>query len=59
MAGPKIMPQKPKLDMPASIAKKISNSLILVGVLTSFSFIHFMMSGLMKVSAIIEITTIE
>lgn len=59
MAGPKMMPQKPKVEMPASIAKKMSSSLIFVGVLTSLSFIHLMMSGLMKVSATSEMTMIE
>lgn len=36
IAGPKIIPQKPKLEIPAIIDMKIKSSLILVGVLTSF-----------------------
>ena len=55
MAGPKIIPQKPKLEIPAIIARKMRSSLIFVGVLTSFSLIHFIISGLMSVSAIKEI----
>ena len=59
MAGPSIIPQKPNVVSPAKMAKNISNSLTLVGVLTSLWLMYLMMSGLMKVSAIIEITTIE
>lgn len=59
MAGPSMMPQKPKLEIPATIAKKIKSSLILVGVLTNFSLIHLIIKGLMSVSATKEITKKE
>ena len=59
IAGPKIMPQKPKLEIPATIDKKIKSSLILAGVFTSFWLIHLMIKGLIKVSATKEITSKE
>ncbi|KHF21937.1 hypothetical protein PO81_00245, partial [Vibrio parahaemolyticus] len=59
IAGPNIIPQKPKVEIPAIIAKKIKSSLILVGVFTSFLLIHLMIKGLIKVSAIKEITITE
>lgn len=59
MAGPSIMPQKPKLEIPAKMAKKIKSSLIFVGFFTNFSFIHFIIKGFTKLSAKNEITTIE
>lgn len=59
IAGPKMSPQKPKVEIPASIAKKMRSSLMFVGVVTSFSLIHLMMNGLTKVSATSEMTMTE
>ena len=56
IAGPRIMPQKPNVVIPAIIAKKMSSSFIYVGILTSFEFINLMTSGFRSVSAPNEIT---
>ena len=36
IAGPIIIPQKPKVERPATIEKKIKSSFTLVGVFTTF-----------------------
>ncbi len=59
IAGPIIIPQNPKVERPATIAKNISISFTSVGVLTTFWFIYFIIIGLINVSVIIDITTIE
>ena len=59
IAGPIIIPQKPNVERPATIEKKITSSFIFVGVFTTFLLIYFIIIGFTKVSANIEITTIE
>ena len=49
-------PQKPNVEMPAIMAKKMSSSFIFVGILTNFEFINLMIGGFSSVSAPNEIT---
>ncbi len=58
IAGPRIIPQKPKVESPAMIAKKISSSFIFVGTFANV-FMYFIISGFIKVSAMIDMTMIE
>jgi len=59
MAGPKIIPQKPKVVNPAKIAKNINISFVVAFTFESLEFMNFMIKGLIKVSAIIDMTMTE
>jgi uncharacterized membrane protein len=58
-AGPIIIPQNPIVESPAIIEKKISNSFTAVGVFTTLLLMYLIIIGLIKVSAIMEMTIIE
>ncbi len=59
IAGPSIMPQKPKVVNPAKIAKNISISFVVAFTFDSLLFMNLIIKGLIKVSATIDITMTE
>ena len=59
IAGPKMIPQNPKLVSPATMAKKMSISLIVMGVLMRVRLIKVIIRGLTPLSIRVAIMIIE
>lgn len=54
-----MIPQKPKVESPASIAKNMISSFILAGLFTSLEFINLITRGFTKLSAMVDIIMTE